>query len=56
MSLVACLVANRTPMELAKELASTVKENAQLKDRAYALEIEVFWLKAAERDNKEKPE
>lgn len=43
------LLATRTPLELAKLLAATAKENAALKDRVFALEHEVFWLRSAER-------
>jgi hypothetical protein len=53
MSLVDFLLEKRTPLELAKELAATAKENATLKDRVFALEHEVFWLKAAERNGEE---
>ena len=47
MSLVAYLMASRTPLELAKELASTAKENAHLQERAHRLEVEIFWLRDA---------
>ncbi|MFZ3286615.1 MAG: hypothetical protein WA191_07165 [Telluria sp.] len=50
MSLVDFLLEKRTPLELAKELAMTAKENAALRDRVFALENEVFWLRAAERN------
>lgn len=49
MSLVNHLMASRTPLELAKDLAATAKENAALRQRAYELEIELFWLRVAER-------
>lgn len=47
MSLVAWLIANRTPLELAKALASTAKENAHLQERVHRLEVEIFWLRDA---------
>ena len=47
MSLVAWLMANRTPLELAKELASTAKDNAHLQERVHRLETEIFWLRDA---------
>lgn len=50
MSFVNHLLASRTPLELAKDLAATAKENAALRQRAYELEIELFWLQAAERE------
>ena len=51
MSLVDHLLATRTKLELAKELAKTAKENAELKDRLGAAELEIFWMKAKEREN-----
>lgn len=45
MSLVDFLLQNRTPLELAKELAATAKDNAHLKEKIARLECEVFWLK-----------
>lgn len=51
MSLVDFLLAKRTPLELAKELASTAKENAVLKNRVHTLEHELFWMHAAERES-----
>lgn len=50
MSLVDFLLEKRTPLELAKELAATAKENAALKDRVFALEHEIFWMRVAERE------
>lgn len=55
MDLVEWLLANRTPLELAKELARTTKENAALKDKIVGLEVEVFWMKVADRNEMEKP-
>lgn len=51
MDLVRYLLMSRTPLELAKELAATAKENVRLKDRVGQLEHEVFWMKAAERSS-----
>jgi hypothetical protein len=45
MSLVDQLLATRTPLELAKELAATAKDNAALCERVARLETELFWLK-----------
>lgn len=45
--LVEHLLAERTPLELAKELAQQAKENAALRERVARLEVELFWLKAA---------
>jgi hypothetical protein len=45
MSLVDHLLATRTALELAKELAQTAKENAHLREQVARLECEVFWLK-----------
>lgn len=50
MSLVDYLHDNRTPMELAKELARSAHENAALRDKLGAAELELFWMKAAERE------
>lgn len=50
MSLVDFLHDNRTPMELAKELARSAHENAALRDKLGAAELELFWMKAAERE------
>ena len=50
MSLVDYLFTNRTPMELAKELARSAHENAALRDKLGAAELELFWMKAAERE------
>lgn len=44
------LLKHRTPVELARELAAAAKENAALKGRVGALELELFWMRAAERD------
>jgi cell division protein FtsB len=51
-SLVDFLFAERTKLELAKELAQTAKENAALRNQVHALEHEIFWMKVAERDGK----
>jgi len=40
------LLAERTPLELAKELAKTALDNAHLKERVARLECELFWLRA----------
>lgn len=53
MGLVEWPLASRTPLDMAKELAKTAKENVTLKDRIVALEIEVFWLKVADRNEME---
>jgi hypothetical protein len=50
MGLVEHLMQSRTPLELAKELAHTVKENADLKRQIVALQVEVFWLRTKEND------
>ena len=44
MSLVEHLVATRTPMALAKELARTALDNAELQRRVHELEVQQFWL------------
>ena len=54
MNLYAWLLAHRTKEELARELVETAKENAALRNKAGALETEIFWMKVAERDDKEK--
>jgi hypothetical protein len=36
--------------EVARQLAAHVRENAALRDRVGALEHELFWMKAVERD------
>jgi len=54
MSLVDHLLATRTPLELAKMLAATARDKALLQDRVGALEHELFWMKAVER-NQENP-
>jgi hypothetical protein len=43
MSLADWLLKERTPRELAKELAAKAHENAALKNRVHALEYELFW-------------
>lgn len=48
MNLRTYLLESRTKEELASELARVVKENVILKDKAFALEVENFWLKAKE--------
>lgn len=50
MSLVAWLLDNRDKTELAKELARLAHENATLKNKVFALEHEVFWMKSVERN------
>lgn len=50
MSLVEHLLETLTPLELAKQLAQHAKDKAQLQTRVLELEVEVFWMKAAERD------
>lgn len=52
--LVAHLAATRTHLELAKLCAQLARENAALKDRAFALEHELFWTKVALRDEEKK--
>lgn len=44
MSLVEHLVATRKPLDLAKELARTAHDNAQLQRRVHELEVQQFWL------------
>lgn len=51
MTLAEYLLKYRTPAELARELAASAKENAALKNRVHALEHELFWMKAAERES-----
>lgn len=53
MALVEYLLETRTPLELAKELAQTAKENADLQRRIVALEVQIFWLnvKLEKEDN-----
>jgi hypothetical protein len=48
MDLVAHLLATRTPLQLAKELAATAKENAALRDQLHAAKHEIFWLRVRE--------
>ncbi len=50
MTLAEYLLKHRTPKELARELAAKAHENAALKNRVHALEHELFWMKAAERE------
>jgi len=50
MSLVDHLLETRTPLELAKDLAKHAPERARLLDRVNELEVELFWMKVAERD------
>jgi hypothetical protein len=49
MSLYRYLLERKTKEELARELVALAKENAALRDRASVAEVEVFWLKVAER-------
>jgi hypothetical protein len=51
MSLVEQLLTTRTPLELAKELAATAKDNAALSERVARLETELFWLKVPTQDD-----
>src|SRR5471032_1345501 len=44
MSLVEHLMETRTPMDLAKELARTAHDNAELRRRVHELEVQQFWL------------
>lgn len=44
--LVEHLLAERTPLELAKELAQQAKENAALRERVARQDVELFLLKA----------
>lgn len=39
--------------ELAKMLAAEAKDNAALKERIARLEVEIFWMKARERDDQQ---
>lgn len=55
MSLYNHLLNTRSKEELAKELASTAKENAALRDRAHIAETELFWMKVAERNAEHTP-
>ncbi len=41
--------------ELAKLLAAEAKDNAALKEKVARLEVEIFWMKARERDADESP-
>ena len=41
------LLAERTPLDLAKELAQQAKENAALRERVARQDIELFWLKTS---------
>ncbi len=50
MNLVEWLMLNRDKLALAKELAATAKENARLRDEVHALQHELFWLKAKEKN------
>lgn len=50
MTLVEYLLAHRSPLELAKELAQHAKERAVLLDRVDALEHELFWVRAREHE------
>ncbi len=40
----------REKLDLAKELARTARENAVLRDEIGKRDVELFWMKAAERD------
>ncbi len=44
MSFVDHLLESRTPLELAKLLVQTAKENVALKDQIDALKHQIFWL------------
>lgn len=43
-------IMQREKLDIAKELAKTAKENATLRDEIGKRDIELFWLKVAERD------
>jgi len=45
----------REKLDLAKELARTAKENAALRDEIGKRDVELFWMKAAERDENRRP-
>jgi hypothetical protein len=45
----------REKLDLAKELARTAKENAALRDEIGKRDVELFWMKAAERDESRRP-
>jgi hypothetical protein len=40
----------REKLDLAKELARTARENAVLRDEIGKRDVELFWMKVAERD------
>jgi hypothetical protein len=40
----------REKLDLAKELAKTARENATLRDEIGKRDVELFWMKVAERD------
>lgn len=50
------LMQARTKEELARELVATVKENIVLRDAVGARDVELFWMKVAERDEAAKNE
>lgn len=50
MRLVDWLVKSRTPLELAKELAATAKQNAALLDEVDRLKHELFWTQVTQRN------
>lgn len=49
MNIVARLLTTWTHLELAKTLNKYVKENIELRNKVFALENELFWMKAKER-------
>jgi hypothetical protein len=49
MSLVDHLIQTLTPLELAKQLAQHAKDKAALQSRVLELEVELFWMKVADR-------
>lgn len=50
MTLAEYLLKYRTPAELARELAAHARDKAALQNRIHALEHELFWMRAAERE------
>lgn len=43
------LLASYTALELAKLLAATAKENAELRNQVFHLEHELFWMRSVDR-------
>lgn len=50
MSLVDHLLDTRTPLELAKLAVNEAKDNARLRDELHVAQVELFWMKSAERN------